>query len=300
MSVPGKPPEKPSYRRSILPDRRGGALDRPLGAVDPTRVASVLREELGGSPEVLIVFGSGLAGVANILRDAIEVPFGRLPGFPEAGVPGHPGRFVGGTLGGRRILAQLGRFHLYEGHGRRLVEAPILAAGALGAGLVVLTNSSGSIAPGLEPGQIARIEDHLDLQWPFGCGSTVEQGISVGGLFDPGLAELAQSAARDVGIQLAPAVYAAVLGPNYETPAEIRMLRAAGADLVGMSTVPEAKAARRAGMRTLGLSVVANRAAGLGGGRLDHEEVLRAGEVGGKLLSHLLERFLARLDGNRP
>ncbi|MEX0935522.1 MAG: purine-nucleoside phosphorylase [Gemmatimonadota bacterium] len=289
-------------------------------------MASVLREELEGSPEVLVVLGSGLAGVADILRDAIEVPFGRLPGFPEAGVLGHPGRFVGGTLGGRRILAQLGRFHLYEGHGRRLVEAPILAARALGAGLVVLTNSSGSIAPGLEPGQIALIEDHLDLQSPFGCCSPVEHGISgrnsrvptrlrcgesgsreiemvpppVGGLFDPGLAEAAQSTARDMGIQLTPAVYAAVLGPNYETPAEIRMLRAAGADLVGMSTVPEAKAARRAGMRTLGLSVVANRAAGLGRGRLDHEEVLRAGEVGGKVLSRLLEQVLARLDGNRP
>jgi purine-nucleoside phosphorylase len=255
----------------------------------PVREASdLLRERLPVAPRVLVVLGSGLGPLADAVEVPVSVPFTDLPGFPQPTVTGHAGRWVGGTLEGCPVLVQQGRFHVYEGHAMSVVAAPVRVAAALGVELMVVTNAAGGIAEALSPGSLVVLDDHLNLQartplmGPVRAGETRFPDMSEA--YDPELRSLALEAARRLEIRLDRGVYAAVTGPSYETPAEIRMLATLGADVVGMSTVPEVLVARALGLRCLGLSLVTNYAAGRSGAPLHHAEVMGvAREAGGRL-----------------
>lgn len=241
---------------------------------------------LPGRPDVVIVLGSGL-GRTDLGPERVRVPFSKLDGFPRPSVAGHEGLL---SLVGRTAILR-GRAHWYEGRSMEEVTAPVRALARLGARTLVLTNAAGGIAARLRPGDLMGITDHLNLM-----GVNPLRGsagfVDLSEVYDPVLLERAGRAARRLGFRLKRGVYAAVSGPSYETPAEVRMLRRLGADAVGMSTVPEAVAGRAAGMRVLGLSLISNRAAGLGGGRISHGEVLAAGEAAAGRTAALLREFV--------
>jgi purine-nucleoside phosphorylase len=266
---------------------------------DAAQAAERLAAALPRAPETLLVLGSGLSGLADVLADPTVVPFSDLPGFPTVGVAGHAGRYVCGLLEGRRVLVQAGRFHLYEGHARAIVAGTVRVARRLGVRTLLLTNAAGGIDPRLEPGSLMLIDDHLDLTFGRPLAGAVEAGEErfpdMGAPYAPELQALAERAALGLGIPLARGVYAAVAGPAYETPAEVRALARCGAHAVGMSTVPEVIVARAAGMRCLALSLITNRAAGLGGAVLAHDEVVAMGRAAEGALSRLLGRIVRDL-----
>jgi purine-nucleoside phosphorylase len=264
--------------------------------------AAVLAERTGQREhDVAIVLGSGWAPAADALgqgqpagRAAIEVPLADLGGFPPPTVPGHSPVVRSMAIGGRRVLAFLGRTHLYEGHPAGTVAHGVRTAVAAGCRVVVLTNAAGGIRAGYQVGQPVLIRDHLNLtaRSPL-TGSPPPDGYpsrftDLTGLYSPRLRELAHRA--DPG--LAEGVYAALPGPHYETPAEIAMLRGLGADLVGMSTVLEAIAARHLGAEVLAISLVTNLAAGLAPSGLDHQEVIEAGRAASAAMGSLLAAIL--------
>ncbi|MEX0856033.1 MAG: purine-nucleoside phosphorylase [Gemmatimonadota bacterium] len=269
--------------------------------MDPSRGAEVLAGRLGTSPELLIVLGSGLSSLADALEDSVSLGFDEVPGFPEAGVAGHPGRYVAGRLEGRRVLIQQGRFHYYEGHGDAIVTAPTRMAAALGIDTVIHTNASGGIRGDLTPGTLLLVEDHLNLQGRTPLEGAVRSGEArfpdMSCPYDPELARIAEAAASHLGISLPRGCYGGVLGPNFETPAEVRMLKVLGAHVVGMSTVPEVIVARALGLRVLALSVVVNPASGLTPNPLSHEEVLEAGQMASGALLRLIREIVRRIPG---
>lgn len=258
--------------------------------------ARILEDALPWRPELFGVLGSGLSPLAESLEEAVSVPFSELPSFPASSVAGHQGRYVAGLLEGRRVLLQAGRFHLYEGHAPDVVVAPVRIASRLGVTDLLLTNAAGGVDPALEPGTILLIEDHLNLQGQSPLTGPVQPGEErfpdMSEVYDKELRARALSAASDLGVPLARGVYAAMGGPAYETPAEIRMLRALGADAVGMSTVPEATVARARGMRVLAFSLITNKAAGLEDAPLSHAEVLETGREAAATLEHLIRRVV--------
>lgn len=259
-----------------------------------------IQERIREVPEIFVVLGSGLSGLAEEVSGSISIPYHQIPGFPAPGVVGHAGRLVGGRWGGRSVLFQAGRFHLYEGHQPAVVVAPVRLAARLGAGTVILTNAAGSITPGLGPGDILLLDDHLNLMFRSPLTGRVAEGEErfpdLSGPYDPGLQRLAEEVAGEMGLQLTKGVYSAVLGPSYETPAEVRFLRWAGADAVGMSTVPEVVTARALGMRVLAFSLITNHAAGLGDRALDHAEVLEVGRTAGGRLGRLIRLVISRME----
>ncbi len=254
---------------------------------------------MASDPDVVVVLGSGLGAVVEEVRDPVEVGFDELPGFPPAGVTGHAGRYVSGRLAGRNVLVQAGRYHLYEGYSREVVAAPVRLAAALGVRFVLFTNASGAVAPRLEAGALVLIDDHLNLTARSPLTARPRPGEArfpdMSAPYDPELQAIALDAAARARIPLQRGVYAGLLGPSYETPAEVRMVRVLGGDVVGMSTVSEVIVARALGLRCLVLSVVANRAAGLGTGFLEHAEVVdavaRAAKDVGRLIQGVLERL---------
>lgn len=283
-----------------------GATEAGSAPRDPTRrpfdlaaAAEALRDRIEEPPEILAVLGSGLSSLAEGMDDPVEISFADVPGFPSAGVKGHAARYVSGRLEGRRVLMQAGRFHLYEGGPVELVCAPVRLAHALGAETVLLTNAAGGIARHLEPGSIMLLDDHVNLTWRSPLAGPVKEGEErfpdMSAPYDPELQAVAEQAALDLGIPLRRGVYAAMLGPSYETPAEIRMLQRLGVDAVGMSTVPEAITARARGMRVIAFSMITNRAAGLSRSELSHEEVLETGREAGATLGRLVRRVIAQL-----
>lgn len=272
-------------------------------AEQPARLAALeaaVRARSDLRPAVGIVLGSGLGGLADALGDALAIPFEELPGWPAASAPGHAGRLLLGRLEGVPVVLLQGRFHLYEGHDPGLVVQPVLLMGRLGARVIVLTNAAGGVNPALGPGSLMVIADHLNLTGrnPLVGPNAEELGPRFPDLseaWSPRLRRRLHDAAAAEGIELAEGVYAGLLGPTYETPAEVRMLRALGADAVGMSTVLEAIAARWAGLEICGVSLVTNAAAGLTGQPLSHEEVLAAGAEAGPRLARVLRRFVRDL-----
>ncbi|MEO7427841.1 MAG: purine-nucleoside phosphorylase [Acidimicrobiales bacterium] len=250
--------------------------------------------------DVLVVLGSGWTPAADQLGDTVaELPVGELPGFPAVGVVGHAGvlRSVQGA-GGARILVLLGRVHAYEDHPLSTVVHGVRSAVRAGCHTVVLTNAAGGIRSGLRPGQPVLIADHLNLtgRSPLtGPAAPAEldlpRFVDLTDAYSPRLRRLAQ----EVDPSLEEGIYAGLPGPHYETPAEIRMLRTLGADLVGMSTVHEVIAARHVGAEVLGLSLVTNLAAGLGAADLDHKEVLEAGQAAAEAMGDLLAKVVAKL-----
>lgn len=269
---------------------------RPSSGGEAVQVAAALRKRIGCRPRVQVVLGSGLGSVADAVEDRVEVPFAELPGFPQPTVEGHAGRFVAGRIAGASVLVQQGRFHYYEGWDAEVVALPVRTGHALGARTLVLTNAAGGIRRDLAPGSLMLIDDHLHLGFRAPLAGPVREGEArfpdMSRPYDLELTALAESAALKAGVPLARGVYAMVLGPSFETPAEIRALRAAGADAVGMSTVPEAVVARALGQRVLGISMISNWAAGLGDGTLEHEDVMAWADAAGRTLAPLLEALL--------
>jgi len=235
------------------------------------------------------------------VADAVSIPFHDVPGFPRAGVAGHAGRLVFGALEGRPILIQAGRFHFYEGHPAELVVAPVRLAAALGVKSVILTNAAGGIARGLGPGALMLLDDHLNLMGRSPLAGRVQDGearsADMAAPYHPALQSRALAVAGTLEIPLERGVYAAVLGPSYETPAEVRFLEKVGAHAVGMSTVPEAIAAAALGLPVLGISLITNRAAGPGGAALDHRDVLEVGRAAGGRLERLLRALIREMPG---
>ncbi len=290
----------PDTARPIPPAAQAARLDALEHAV---RARTALVPRLG------IVLGSGLGSLADALANPTAISFEELPGWPAATAPGHAGRLLLGTLEGVPVVALQGRFHLYEGHDPGLVVQPVLLFGRLGARAVFLTNAAGGLDPGFGPGTLMAIRDHINLtgRTPLIGPNDTAGATPVGPRFpdltdawSPALRARLHAAARAEGVNLAEGVYVGLVGPNYETPAEVRMLAALGGHAVGMSTVLECIAARWAGLEVVGISVVTNAGAGYSGVPLSHEEVMAAGDEAGPRLARVIRRFAADFDRDVP
>ena len=271
-------------------------FDRVRGA------AHAVSEQLAiDGADVAVVLGSGLGGVADRLEGARTVPYASLPGFPETTVAGHPGRLVGGTIAGKAALLLCGRVHGYEGYPPGEVGFGVRVAAVLGVRTLIVTNAAGGVDPTLSAGDIVAISDHINLTGtsPLSGPNDERLGprfVDMTDAYDPALRAIAAVAApATIGRPLREAIYAGMAGPAYETPAEVRLLRTLGAGLVGMSTVHEVIAARHAGLDVLGLSLVANPAAGVNPGPLRHEDVTRAASAGADALGRLIVAIVAAL-----
>ncbi|HXQ28894.1 MAG TPA: purine-nucleoside phosphorylase [Gemmatimonadales bacterium] len=264
------------------------------------QAAEVVRRWLGPhAPRAAIVLGSGLGDIAGRVDAPRRLAFSAVPEFPEARVPGHDGELVAGTLGRVPVIIQAGRAHLYEGHTPATVALPVRVYHRLGVQVLVVTNAAATVRPNLVPGSLMLITDHINFMWRNPLIGRVlpgeERFPDMSAPYDEGLGNLARGVARDAAIPLAAGVYAGLLGPSYETPAEIRMLAGLGADAVGMSTVPEVITARALGMRVLGLSMITNLAAGLSAAPIAHAEVLETGRRATASLAALVTGVLDRL-----
>ena len=275
-----------------------GEEGRGKRAID--QAASAVAQRLGKlAPRVAVVLGSGLGSVADAVQSAIRIPQSAIPGFPEPKAPGHKGELVAGMLDGVPLLVQSGRFHLYEGHPPALAALPVRVFARLGVQTLLVTNAAGGLRPTFRPPTLMLIADHINLMFRNPLVGPVEEGEQrfpdMSDPYDAGLRALARDVARAERIPLEEGVYAALLGPSFETPAEIRMLARLGADAVGMSTVPEVIAARARGVRCLGISSITNVAAGLSAQPLSHQEVLDAGAAIAGQLERLIRGVIKRL-----
>ena len=262
--------------------------------------AAAIRSRCGALPETAIVLGSGLGDFADTLIDSIATPYTDLPHWPASNVVGHAGRLVIGNVGGKRIAALSGRAHFYEGHPLSTVVFATRVMGRLGVKRIILTNAAGGINTGFAQGALMIIDDHINM---LGSNPLVGSNDERFGPRFPDMSEvyslrlrrIADDAAKARGIPVSHGVYVAVHGPSYETPAEIRYFRTIGADAVGMSTVPEAIAARHMGLEVLGISCITNMAAGVLPQPLVHDEVMEtARRVRGSFIS-LLEGIIERV-----
>jgi inosine/guanosine/xanthosine phosphorylase family protein len=278
----------------LPPAAHGPRLDALEAAV---RAHSDLR------PRVGIVLGSGLGQLAEALHDTVAIPFAELPGWPPASAPGHAGRLLLGRLEGIPVVMLQGRLHLYEGHPAGLVVEPVLLMGRLGAHVVVLTNAAGGLHAAWPAGTLMVVNDHLNLTGRNPLVGPNDEAVGprfpdMVDAWDPRLRALLHRAGELEGVALVEGVYAGLLGPNYETPAEVRTLQLVGADAVGMSTVLEAIAARWAGLRVCGVSVVTNPAAGLTNEPPSEEDVLAAALEAGPRVARVIRRFVTLLPGS--
>jgi purine-nucleoside phosphorylase len=262
--------------------------------------ADAVAAKVGEIPRAAIVLGSGLGDFANTLVDGVSMPYAGLPHWPASGVAGHEGRLVIGTVKGRATAALSGRCHLYEGHQPQIVTFAVRVLGLLGIKQLILTNAAGGVNTSFGQGALMVISDHINLTGVNPLVGINEERFGprfpdMSEVYSKALRQVADEAGRDAGIVLSHGIYACLLGPSYETPAEIRYLRTIGADAVGMSTVPEAIAARHMGLDVLGISCITNMAAGVLPQPLDHREVLEtARRVRGQFIA-LLEAIIGRL-----
>ena len=267
-----------------------------------TQAADVVRAAAGDrpAPHLALVLGSGLGPVADAVQDAVAIPYAELPGFPVGSVAGHAGRLVLGTLAGTPVAVLQGRAHVYEGIDPRALAIPVRTMRALGAEALLLTNAAGSLRREVGPGRLMAISDHINLMGvnPLTGPNDDDLGprfVSMGAVYDAGLRAALATAAAAEGVELAEGVYLAVQGPSFETPAEIRAFRTLGADAVGMSTVPEAIAARHCGLRVAAVSAITNLAEGLGEEPLSHEQTLASAATAAADLQRVLLRFVEDL-----
>ena len=269
-------------------------------AEQPGRLAALeatVRRRTEIVPRLGMVLGSGLGDLADAVEADCAIGFAEMPGWPGATAPGHAGRLIIGHLAGVPVVVQQGRFHLYEGHSAGFVVQPVLLMGRLGAEAVILTNAAGGVNPDFGAGTLMVIADHINLtgRQPLIGPNADGMGERFPGMthtWDPELRGRLHAAGRAEGVALAEGTYACLTGPAYETPAEVRTLRLLGADAVGMSTVPEALAARWSGLRVCGVSLITNPAAGLTGAELSHQEVLAEAASAGPRLARTLRRFV--------
>ncbi len=248
-------------------------------------------------PRIGIVLGSGLGAFAAELQNATAIPFAEIPHFPQSTVPGHSGRLVVGTVAEVPVAVMQGRVHAYEGYSSEEVTFPVRVLGRLGVKTLVLTNAAGGINEGLKQGQLVLIADHINLSGRNPVAGPNDERLGprffdMSEAYSGRLRRLAHEAAKEMNFRLDEGVYLSVLGPSFETPAEIRAFRAMGADLVGMSTVQETIAARHMGIEVMGLSCVTNMAAGIQKEPLSHEEVMETGRAVESLLAGLLTRLV--------
>jgi purine-nucleoside phosphorylase len=271
-----------------------------FGQREARAAADVVRRRIGDNvPAVAIVLGSGLGGLADEISAVAKIPYGDVPGFPAATVAGHAGALIAGTLAGRFVLAFAGRFHVYEGHDVRLAAFPARVAHALGAKTLIVSNAAGGVNRLWQPSDLMLIRDHINLMFRNPLIGAVEPGDTrfpdMSAPYDDSLADLARGVAKDERILLREGVYAGLLGPAYETAAEVRMLEFLGADAVGMSTVPEVIVARAIGMRVLGFSCITNLACGLTNTPITHADVLEATSRAAATFQRLVKGVVARL-----
>lgn len=273
---------------------------------DPARAAldeavAVVRAHARIAPACGIVLGSGLGGLAEEIEAEAVVPYRTIPHFPVPTAEGHAGELVLGRLEGRPVAARRGRAHLYEGYTAREVVFPVRLLAALGTSALILSNAAGALNPAFRRGDLMLLTDHINFTGTNPLVGPNDDRLGprfpdMSQVYDASLRRLAEAAARADRTPLRAGVYAGVVGPSYETPAEIRMLRAFGADAVGMSTVLEAIAARHAGMRVLGVAAITNTAAG-GEGALSHQDVLAAAAAVGPRFVSLVRRIVRDLPG---
>ena len=260
--------------------------------------AAIRKRAPAKQPKVAIILGSGLGGLSKSIADAVRIPFGDIPGFPNTTIAGHEGAVIVGSLGRREVVALSGRFHMYEGHPAALAAFPVRVFHALGALELFVSNAAGGISPKLAVGDLMMISDHLNLMGANPLVGEAQEGETrfpdMTDAYNPGLRWLLRTTAEKLGITLREGIYAGLLGPSYETPSEVKMLRLLGADAVGMSTVPEVIVARALGMRVAGVSCITNAAAGVTGSALSHAEVLETTNRVSASFESLVTEFLAR------
>ena len=262
--------------------------------------SSYISKKLGHrKPSVAIVLGSGLGRLSQSIDNALTIPYDEIPGFPRVGVAGHAGELVAGELESKQVLLQSGRFHLYEGHEPSTVVLPIRVFSEIGLNTLIVTNAAGGINRNMKPPTLMLISDHINHMSRYPLAGPVvepeERFPDMSQPYDLELRSIARRAAIELGIELHEGVYAGLLGPAYETPAEVRMLDTMGADAVGMSTVPEVIVARARGLRVLGFSTVTNRAAGLSPTPLSHSEVIEAGDIVADSMEKLVRKVVREI-----
>ena len=268
---------------------------------DPFSALEVFKQRLPGfAPRVAMVLGSGLGGLADQISDARTLLYRDLPGFPVSTVQGHAGELVAGWLAGVPVVCMKGRSHYYEGQGAAVMTSAVRTFKLLGCESLLLTCAAGSLRAEVEPGQLVALTDHINLLPgnPLVGPNDERFGprfMSMGNAYDSELRDLLRAAAQDLDIPWHEGVYVAYSGPNFETPAEIRMMQRLGADVVGMSTVPEVISARHCGLKVAAIATITNLAEGLSDFALSHEQTLKYAAVGAKDLTRLIMEYLRRL-----
>jgi purine-nucleoside phosphorylase len=269
------------------------------GAAAAQKAADAVRRRFGTKPRVGIILGSGLGGIASAIEQPVRIPYKEVPGFPNATVVGHAGELIAGTLGGTHVVALSGRFHMYEGHDASLAGFPARVLHALGADVLIVSNAAGAARASIKPGSLVLLEDHVNLMFKNPLIGALEPGDirfpDMSEPYDGELRALAKRVAKEQGASLEDGVYFGLLGPAYETRAEVRMLAKLGADVMGMSTVPEVIVARTLGMRVLGFSCVTNLGCGLAAAPITHEEVLETTARVAAQLQQLVRGIVAQL-----
>lgn len=263
--------------------------------------ARTIRARLTVEPRIAIVLGSGLGGFADDFDDAVRIPYHDISGFPRSTVEGHTGRLVGGKVDSVPVLAMQGRVHYYEGYSLEEVTFPIRTFKLLGVKTLVLTNAAGGINVELTQGALMVISDHLNLMGDNPLRGPNDERFGprfpdMSAVYSPALQELVVEEAKAIGTEVRRGIYGALSGPNYETPAEIHLLRNLGADAVGMSTVPEAIVGRHMDMEVLGISCITNMAAGISDEPIDHAEVMATGDRVRGTFTELLRRVVGRIN----
>lgn len=275
--------------------------------------AEFISSKFSGDVRTALVLGSGLGAFAQQFEDTVRIPYGEIPGFVQSTVEGHAGQLVIGDIGGVKVIAQQGRFHFYEGYEMEQVMLPVRAFSVMGVKNLILTNAAGSLNSDMLPGSLMLITDHMNCMGvnPLRGANDTRFGPrfpDMTEVYDREFQQIAETEATAIAKErfeggvdktqndfLNRGVYCALSGPTYETPAEIRMYRLFGADAVGMSTVPEAIAARHMGMRVLGISCITNLAAGMSNEAINHDEVMETGERVAEVFGDLLRRVISKI-----
>ncbi len=263
------------------------------------RCLKAVREKTDFVPEVALVLGSGLGDYAKNMTVECEIPYTQIEGFPVSTAPGHDGRFIFGTVGGKKTVCMKGRVHFYEGYPITDVVLPTRLMYLMGARFLFLTNAAGGIREDFKPGDFMMLTDHISS---FGVNPLIGSNIDelgerfpdMSAVYDPGLQDIIRDAAKELGISVKEGVYLQTTGPSYESPAEIQMYKKMGADAVGMSTVPEAIAGNHCGFRICAISCISNLAAGIAKHKLTGEEVLEAGRAAAPLFEKLVTRVIEK------
>jgi len=264
--------------------------------------AAYIAERTTIRPQIALVLGSGLGVLAEAIEDAVSIPYKDIPHFPVSTVEGHASELLVGILAGKPVLMMKGRFHMYEGYGPETVSFPVRVMKELGVTTLLVTNAAGGVNASFRPGDLMLIKDHINFMFRNPLIGPNDPSIGVrfpdmSEAYSRNLRELARSVGEKLGVAFQEGVYAGVLGPSFETPAEIRMFRALGADAVGMSTVPETIAARHSGIEVLGISCITNMAAGMLDQPLSHDEVMETAELVKESFIRVVKGIVAELPG---